>query len=60
MYDVELAKEILRQILWSAQIIARRFEPITSPEDFLNSESGLTSVRLLRQTIAVTADLLMG
>ena len=41
MYDLELAKEILRQILWSAQIIARRFEPITSPEDFLNSESGL-------------------
>ena len=41
MYDLELAKEILRQILWSAEIIVRRFEPITSPEDFLNSESGL-------------------
>ena len=24
MYDVELVKEILRQILWSAQTIAKR------------------------------------
>jgi hypothetical protein len=41
MYDTELVKEILRQILWSAQTIAKRFAPITSPEDFVASESGL-------------------
>ena len=39
MYDIELVKEILRQILWSAQTIARRFAPIASPEDFVASES---------------------
>jgi len=41
MYDLELVNEILRQILWSAQTIAKRFAPIASPEDFLASESGL-------------------
>jgi uncharacterized protein with HEPN domain len=41
MYDVELVKEILGQILWSVQTIAKRFAPITSPEDFIASESGL-------------------
>ncbi len=41
MYDVELAREILRQILWSARTIAKRFVAITSPEDFLASEEGL-------------------
>ena len=41
MYDIELVKEILRQILWSTQTIARRFTLITSPEDFVVSEAGL-------------------
>jgi hypothetical protein len=41
MYDRELVKEILRQILWSAQTIVKRFAPIASPEDFVASESGL-------------------
>jgi hypothetical protein len=40
-YDLELVREILRQILWSAQTIAKRFEPITSPGDFIASEDGL-------------------
>ena len=41
MYNTELVKEILRQILWSAQTIAKRFASITSPEDFVISEEGL-------------------
>ena len=40
-YDLELVREILRQILWSAQTIARRFEPITSPNSFVASDEGL-------------------
>jgi len=28
MYDIELVKEILHQILWSAQTIAKRFASI--------------------------------
>jgi uncharacterized protein with HEPN domain len=40
-YDLELVREILRQILWSAQTIANRFEPIASPDDFIASEAGL-------------------
>jgi hypothetical protein len=36
-----LAREILRQVLGSAQTIAKRFAPITSPEDFVSSEEGL-------------------
>lgn len=41
MYDIELVKEILHQILWSGQTITRRFASITSPEDFVVSEEGL-------------------
>jgi|GEM_PF-2293694 len=40
-YDRELALEILSQILRSAQTIMKRFEPIQSPEDFVNSEAGM-------------------
>jgi hypothetical protein len=40
-YDLDLAREILRQILWSAQTITKRFEPITAPDDFIASEEGL-------------------
>ena len=54
MYDVELSKEILRQILWSAETIARRFEPITSPEDFVASDAGLEKLdAICMQLIAV-------
>ncbi len=41
MFDRTLAQEILRQILWSTQTISRRFAPITSPDDFLDSEAGM-------------------
>lgn len=41
MYDVELAQEILRQILRAGRTIDRRFVPIASPEDFVGSEAGL-------------------
>ena len=54
MYDIELVKEILRQILWSAQTITRRFVPITSPEDFVVSESGLEKLdAICMQLIAI-------
>lgn len=54
MYDIELVKEILRQILWSAQTIAKRFAPITSPEDFVASESGLEKLdAICMQLIAI-------
>ena len=33
MYDIELVREILRQILGAAQTITKRFAPITSYED---------------------------
>ena len=41
MYDAELAKEILRQIMWSARTITKRFASIASPQDFVASEEGL-------------------
>ena len=41
MYDIGFAREILHQILWSAETIARRFEPVTSAQDFLASDAGL-------------------
>lgn len=40
MYDVDLVKEILHQILWASQTIARRFVSIPSPVDFTSSEAG--------------------
>ncbi len=54
MYDVELVEEILRQILWSAQTIAKRFASITSPEDFVISEAGLEKLdAICMQLIAI-------
>lgn len=40
MYDIDLVKEILRQILGASQTISRRFVSIKSPGDFSNSEVG--------------------
>ncbi len=40
MYDIELVKEILRQLLGSAHTIAKRFASINSSSDFVISESG--------------------
>ena len=40
MYDVALAGEILRQILWPANAIIERFRPIKSAYDFTESDWG--------------------
>jgi uncharacterized protein with HEPN domain len=54
MYDRELVTEILRQIPWSTQTIARRFESIASPQDFLDSEPGLAKLdAICMQLIAI-------
>jgi uncharacterized protein with HEPN domain len=41
MSDLTLALEILRQIEWSLQTIQKRFQPITSPDDFIATDEGL-------------------
>ena len=41
MYDKKLALEILRQMYSSVQTVLKRFQPITSPEDFTSSDAGL-------------------
>lgn len=54
MYDDELVKEILNQILESTQKITKRFEPINSPDDFLASETGLEKLdAICMQLIAI-------
>jgi len=54
MYDLEFAREILHQILWSAETIARRFEPISSAQDFLVSDAGLEKLdAICMQLIAI-------
>jgi uncharacterized protein with HEPN domain len=54
MYDLELVKEILRQILWSAETISKRFEPITLPQEFLTSDAGLEKLdAICMQLIAI-------
>ena len=40
MYDVALAREILRQILWPAHTMSERFQPIKSAYDFTDSDRG--------------------
>ena len=41
MYDKDLAKEILRQILQALQTILQRFEPVKSSGDFTSSPAGM-------------------
>ena len=54
MYDLDLIREILRQILWSAETIVKRFEPITSPQDFSDSDAGLEKLdAICMQLIAI-------
>jgi len=54
MYDIELVREILRQVLGAARTIAKRFAPITSPEDFVSSEAGLEKLDVIcMQLIAI-------
>jgi uncharacterized protein with HEPN domain len=54
MYDLELVREILRQILWSAETISKRFQPITSAQEFLASDAGLEKLdAICMQLIAI-------
>lgn len=54
MFDVELAREILRQVLGATRTIAKRFTPIASAEDFLSSEAGLEKLdSICMQLIAI-------
>jgi hypothetical protein len=41
MFDAELVKEILRQIIIATNRIERRFATIQQPDDFLATEEGL-------------------
>jgi uncharacterized protein with HEPN domain len=41
MYDIQLAQEILQQILIAAERIRRRAKEITSPEDFIADDEGI-------------------
>jgi uncharacterized protein with HEPN domain len=40
-YDKDLALEILKQILEALKKIEKRFRPITSPDKFTNSDTGM-------------------
>ncbi len=54
MFDVDLVKEILNQILKAAQTIVKRFSTISSPDDFLISEQGLEKLdAICMQLIAI-------
>ena len=41
MYDKELVVSILKNVLWSLEQIARRFQSIQSSVDFLKDDSGI-------------------
>jgi len=41
MYDSELVKDILENILWSIDQIRKRFQGITLSDDFLKDDNGL-------------------
>ena len=41
MWDKELVREVLEQVLWSVRTVSRRFAPIHSPDDFIVSDEGL-------------------
>jgi uncharacterized protein with HEPN domain len=54
MYDAALAREILRQILWSTRTILERFKPIRSPDDFTATDEGLEKLdAICMQLIAI-------
>jgi uncharacterized protein with HEPN domain len=53
-YDVELTREILRQIHRSTLTILKRFEPIASPDDFTASDEGMEKLdSICMQLIAI-------
>lgn len=53
-YDKELALEILKQIIEALKKIEKRFQPITSPEKFTNSDVGMEKLdSICMQLIAI-------
>lgn len=54
MYDRELAREILAQILQATRTVSERFEPIKSADDFISSRSGIEKLdAICMQLIAI-------
>lgn len=54
MFDIELARELLSQIYEATQRILRRFEPVSSADDFTNSEAGMEKLdAICMQLIAI-------
>lgn len=54
MYDKSLTLEILEQIFQATQRILKRVEPIKSPDDFTESESGIEKLdAICMQLIAI-------
>jgi uncharacterized protein with HEPN domain len=54
MFDVALAQEILRQLLWSVDTILHRFQAIDSAADFTASDAGLEKLdAICMQLIAI-------
>jgi uncharacterized protein with HEPN domain len=56
MYDLELVRAIVRQILGAAQTVGRRFAPITESEDFVRSEEGLEKLDAICMQLIVLGE----
>ena len=54
MFDKELAIEILQQIYQATLVVLKRFEPINSSDDFIDSENGMEKLdSICMQLIAI-------
>lgn len=54
MYDRELVREILLQILKSTETVITRFDPIKSADDFLSTDRGMEKLdAICMQLIAI-------
>ncbi len=56
MFDRELAKEILRQILAAANRIGRRFKGVRSSDDFLLSDAGIDKLDAICMMLIVIGE----
>jgi len=56
MFDKELAKEILRQILAAANRIERRFKGVRSSDDFLLSDAGIDKLDAICMMLIVIGE----
>jgi uncharacterized protein with HEPN domain len=53
-YDRQLALDILTQIFKSIQKVKKRFRPISSPDEFTNSDEGMEKLdSICMQLIAI-------